>query len=165
MTFTKEITFCHTRLIGETIPLRAGFDKFNPNVVILDFSYDLVTGYFKTKPEIFYAAFVDREFSHEFQGESTKVQLLSQNAVVEVDIFAIPHSGYIPVLTEVTPGNKIRLTFRAKDPAVFDVVAHHIQWDDATGTFLEKEMGIIDSVTGDLRSGASLRSSKLIDPV
>jgi len=161
----KEVSIFHTRLTAKAQPLRTDLDPFNPMTVIIDFDHNLPLNYFQEEDDIYYAIFVDNEFDKEFKGKSVKVQLLSQNAVSNVDIFALPHSGFRPDLDAEVPGNKIRLRFRGRNPFVFDVVAHHIQFDNGTGTFIEEEMGVITSKTGKLEAAASLRSSKIIDPV
>jgi len=164
MAITVEKSIFTTCLCGKTTPLRTRVDKFNPMTVIIDFDHNLPAGYFELPEETVFAVYIDNEFDHEFSGTTTKIQLQSLDAVSDVDIFALPHSGFRLSLDRETPGNKIRIKFRGKNPDFFDVEAHHIQWDEGSGTFIIKEMGVIDARTGDLISGHILKSSKIIDP-
>lgn len=157
-----EKTIFHTAMPGQVTPLRTRVDKFNPMTVIMDFDHNLPANYFESINETVFALYIDKEFEREFSGQTVKAQLKSVDAVSELDVFALPHSGFRLDLTKTQPGNKIRIKFRSRDPDLFDVVAHHIQWDDATGTFLTKEMGVIDARTGKLLSGHVLKSSRIV---
>jgi len=165
MTQVIEKSIFHTALEGNVIPLRTRYDQFKPNTIIIDFDYNLLNGYFLDFEEIVYAIYIDKEFDHEFSGTTVFIQLEVQDAVSEIDIFALPHSGFRLDLSKTQPGNKIRIRFRGRNPDIFDITAHHIQWDNGTGTFVEKEMGIIDARTGNIISGALIKSSRIIDPL
>jgi len=175
-TTIKEENIFHTRIPGLTTILRIRIDQYNPMTIIVDFSHSLTTNYYKTAAETLYALYVDNKFVKEFTGEIVKVQMLSIDTISEVDIYAIPHSGFRPHqdptdpeegtrLDPTIPGNKIRIRFRAKDSGVFDVEAHHIQWDEGTGTFVTKEIGVINADDASIKSGYKIKSSEMIDPI
>lgn len=158
-----EKSIFHTAMPGKITILRTRVEQFNPMTVIIDFDHNLIAGYFKGPEETNFAVFLDKEFYKEFSGTTIKVQLQTLDATHVVDIFALPHGGFRFDLDNIVPGNKIRIVFRSKTPDFFDVVAHHVQWDEGTGTFIIKEMGIIDARTGEIISGHLLKSSRIID--
>lgn len=92
--------------------------------------------------EAVYAVYIDRLFKQEhFGNNKVLVQLYRSNIPVLVEIYLLPNSGYRPTLDDLPTQykNRLKLSFRGKNPLVFDVERHLVYWDNATGTgFVEK---------------------------
>jgi len=128
--------------------------------IIVEFEYTPPTGYFIDEEEIEFGLYVDRKFIKEFHGRMVKVPLDNINVNYVLEIFAHPHFGFEIIRERMKPGNKIRITFNARDPSKKDIKKHIVYWDNKTGTYLSKIMGEVDAVTGDV-SGLTLMSCEI----
>ena len=82
---------------------------------------------------------------------------------VDVEVFLIPYSGYVPDLSSVaTDSNRVEIVWNSRNPNIFDVVRHTVYWDNATGTFLTKpilEAEAVDAYGG----GDKVETLKLLN--
>jgi hypothetical protein len=156
----KKVHVFHTRIKRTTNIINVRYDDFNPMTLIVDFEHSIPANYYIPESQIVYAVYIDREFIKEFFEKTTKFQLAAIDTNHKLEIFAHPHGGFEFIRARQTPGNKIRISFEAKDPAVYDVAKHYIYWDQATGTYLTARMGEIDASTG-IISGQYLRSGEI----
>lgn len=158
---TKIVTIYHTRIKAETNITSVRVDKYNPNGLIVEFTHNLPTDFFKESQQTPFGLYIDKEFNCEFYDNMIKVQLENLNVVQMLEIYAHPHPGYKFNFERQVPGNKIRLRFRAKDPSKTDIKQHYVYWDNKTGTYLTKKAGVIDPVTG-LVSGATFKAGEIL---
>lgn len=152
----------HTRIKRTTQILRVRKDPFKPMTLIVDFEHALPSNYYKSVSDIIYGLYLDREFIEEFLEKTATVQLISFDAISLLEVFAHPHPGFQFIRSRKTPGNKIVIRFRAKNPVLRDILKHRFYWDAATGTILEKRIGEQDALTGEA-SGIKIRSGRIYD--
>ena len=153
----KNFTLNHTRIKREVVIIDCQPDDFNHMSVVIDFSYTLIADYFQTADEIIYGLYVDRQFVKEFIEEKVKVQLDDLNVNHLVEIYVHPHAGFRHTMNLLKPGNKIYVRFKARNPDRKYIKKHRVYWDNATGVYLTKTMGEIDSRTG-VVSGGKIQS-------
>ncbi len=158
---SKLININHTYINRTTTIINISDDIYNPMTKIIDFEHSAVSGYFKEASEIIYGLYLDREFVREFFDKSTKVQLMSMDVNYTVEVFAHPHPGFQFIRSGESPGNKIRIVFRARKPEKSDIVKHSVYWDNQTTVLLEKKAGEVDAVTGQV-NGATLKSGAIV---
>ncbi len=157
---SKIFNINHTYINRTTTIINIRDDKYNPMTKVIDFEHNAIAGYFEGPSEIIYGVYLDREFVREFFDKSVKVQLLTMDVNHTVEIFAHPHPGFQFIRSSESPGNKIRIRFRARKPEKSDIVKHSVYWDNKTGSFLTKKAGEVDAVTG-LVNGATLKSGTI----
>ena len=145
---SKVTSIYHTRIRREVNITSVRRDDYNPMGLIIEFSYILPTNYYKDSRQIAFGLYIDKKFSEEFYDRMIKFQVENLNVVQIVEIYAHPHSGYQFTFNRSTPGNKIRLRFRAKDPTKIDINQHYVYWDNKTGSYITKKIGNIDPITG-----------------
>jgi hypothetical protein len=151
----------HTRLERTTVIINNRSDIFNPMTVLVDFTYEPPVGYYKRTEDIIFGVYIDKEFVEEVVGRLAKVQLKALDVVSVLEIFAHPHPGFQFIRERTVPGNKIIITFRAKDPTKRDIQKHNIYWDNGTGNYLAKRVGEIDALTG-AGTGSLIKSASRI---
>lgn len=159
--FKKTFTINHTRIEREVIIVDTYLDTYNHMNVIVDFEHSLPTDYFVDETEITFGLYLDREFIKEFHGNFVKVPIDNINVNYLLEIFAHPHEGFEFIRERLKPGNKISITFKARDPSKKDIKKHIVYWDNKTGSFITKSMGEVDAITGTV-SGLNLRSGKIL---
>lgn len=157
----KTFDIYHTRLNRRTTIIKTAIDPFNPMNIILDFLYEPPTNYFRRSEDIVFGIYIDRVFIMDFRERKVKAQVQDLDVNQQIEIFAHPHEGFQFIRNRLQPGNKIRIVFRARDPDIKDIDRHDIYWDNATGTYLTKKMGIVDPLTGDIE-GAKLFEGTII---
>lgn len=153
----QKVDIFHTRIKRSTNITATYYDQYNPMTLIVNFEHTIPTNYYKPESQIIYAAYLDRVFIKEFYEKSTKIQIPDQDVNHLLEIFAHPHPGFRFVRSQLTPGNKIRITYQAKDPAYSDIVLHKIYWDAGTGVIQSAILGTVNALTGqvsgNLKSG------------
>jgi len=159
--FRKIFAINHTRIKRETTVTNTYVDLYNHMNVVVEFEHSLPIDYFMDASEITYGLYLDREFVKEFHGNVVKVPIDNINVNYLVEVFAHPHEGFEFIRERVKPGNKILITFRARDPLKKDIKKHIVYWDNKTGSYLTKTMGEIDANNGTI-SGLYLRSGKIV---
>lgn len=158
--FKKTFEINHTRIKREVTITATYTDTYNHMNIIAEFEFDPPSGYFIDESEISFGLYIDRTFIKEFHGRMVKVPIDSINVNYVLEIFAHPHEGFEFIRERIKPGNKIQMTFKARDPSKKDIKTHVIYWDNKTGTYLDKIMGEVDANTGDV-SGISLASCEI----
>ncbi len=90
--------------------------------------------------EAIYAVYVDRIKRIENSGVSrVSLQMYGNGVPVDVEIFLLPYSGFVPDLSGVpTNSNRVKIVWNSRNPNLFDVVRHTVYWDEATGIFKTK---------------------------
>jgi hypothetical protein len=128
--------------------------------IIVEFEHSLPVNYFTDESEITFGLYLDREFIKEFHGDFVKVPIDNVNVNYLVEVFAHPHEGFEFIRERLRPGNKILITFKARDPSKKDIKKHIVYWDNKTG-YTTKAMGEVDANLGSV-SGLYLRSGKIL---
>lgn len=101
--------------------------------------------------ETVYALYLDRIFFKEHCGTNRiPVQLYGMSVPITIEVFALPFGGYRPVLDAlpVEDRNRLKISWLAKNPTVYDVVKHNVYWDNKTGTIINIPIAVVDANTG-----------------
>jgi hypothetical protein len=159
--FKKTFVINHTRIERKVTITNTYVDIYNHMNIVIEFEHSLPINYFLDASEITFGLYLDREFMKEFHGDFVKVPLENIDVNYLVEVFAHPHEGFEFIREHLKPGNKILITFKARDPSKKDIKKHIVYWDNKTGSYLAKTMGEVDANTGTV-SGLYLRSGKIL---
>ena len=170
MSINKTFNIAHTRLRFKADFVEVVIDRYNSMTLIVEISYNKPDGYYLDDNEIPFALYLDRKFYQEFYGKVVKLQLQSLNVVSIAEVSALPHSGFRVIRGRIQAGTKIQVWFSAKRPDVFDVERHVIYYDNNTGTFETKAIGIQDAATAEaggrlIKEGRFLTKEDLREPL
>ena len=101
--------------------------------------------------ETIYALYLDRIFIKEHSGNNRiAAQLYGESVSVVIEVFALPYGGFRPVLDSLSANdrNRLKVSWRARNPDSYDVSDHVIYWDNKTGTIIDVPIAVIDAETG-----------------
>jgi len=159
--YEKLFNIKHTRINTNANIEKTRRDYYNPLSLIVYIDYDLVSDYYLPYERVPFAVYIDNEFYKEFFGTEVKVQLENINIASNIRIFALSNPGFRYIFNKATPGNKIRMRFKAKEANDFDIESHIVYYDNKTGSYESSPIGTIDAITG-TGGGRLLKKSKML---
>lgn len=144
--YTRRITFHHTRIVRDAVIYRVEKLYEEERVIGVQINDPTDSNFQVDEGEIYRAIFMDGIFLGEFTGLYSEVQISSWEHPLDITVRHLPHAGYSYAEFFTTPGVRARITFKVKEPSVYDIEKGFIFSDEGTGTFVDDKIGEIDFV-------------------
>lgn len=161
--FNIEKTVVHSRYAAAVNIIRVKLSNAVFRGVVVEFEPLDMSASGIEMNEAVYGLYIDRIFIKEHTGTNRiPVQLYGTSVPMTIEVFALPYSGYRPVLAALSAEfkNRLKISWSARNPDNYDVSKHVVYWDEATGTYKSVPIAVVDAVSG-IGGGDKIENSQI----
>jgi len=145
---TEEFNIRHTRFQQVVDNLKWIYLQNQTDFVRVKFDHVVDSEYFFGELGVFYSAFVNDDHVVDFQTNEGDIFVRNIDSIFDIDIFAIPHDGFIIDVVKESAGKSALIEFQSKRPDIFGVDKFQLFTDNQTGIFSNTIEGEMDALTG-----------------
>lgn len=154
-------TIHHTRHTEIVSNIRWEYIRIRTNRVRVTFDHVTDETYFLGTLGLVYQGFVNKRLVAEFNTNVHDFNIHDIDSIFDIDIFAVPHAGFLKELTLDSSGKSAILDFESRRPEVFDVDNFKLFTDEATGTITTEIQGKVVAKNGTGSGNLILRSRRI----